>query len=151
MPQTVAINIVDLYYSREDDYDKAKIIELAEIIKFIYDNFPRDKICIADEKDIKKKKYMKAIQDLFSPEIELSPCNCNYESFMKDDRCTNCISVEKHESHYVVCCLGKGVDAVLTVKCGCDKFREGIKNECIANGIFNCKDIESTRCWVLCT
>ncbi len=142
MSPIIAVNIIDLYHSSK--YDKP------EVVKYIYDNFSKaDKTCIPYEKGIEKYYSDDAVQ-LIIRDFNPSLCECDYDSFIKDNKCINCVCHKKHESHYVVCCLDRSIDSVLTVRCNCDDLKEGVRNECVASGVFDCRDLENTRCWLLC-
>jgi len=125
----VGINAVDLYYDRQ-----------RRIISYIYNNiYPR--VCILPEKGDEIYVDMRGII------LNAPKCKCDYKKFVNDDGCRNCVCYDKHESSLGVCCIGKGIDAVLMVECDCDDFKEGVKHECLNN--FECKDI--VDCWVQCT
>ncbi|WP_054850226.1 hypothetical protein [Vulcanisaeta sp. JCM 14467] len=64
--------------------------------------------------------------------------------------------MNKHESHHLTCCVGRGIAGVLTVRAGCSKgCSEGVSakevdGELVCDNFFRCKPIDSSGCWLYC-
>ena len=143
MKELIGINIVDLYYC-----------EKSQIIKYLYELGFDNEYCILSEKGI--EKYLNETSTILEGFRINGPCFDNNDCNPSNECTMGCVTVKKHESHNLTCCIGRGITGVLTVRAGCSEgCSEGVSarevdGELVCDDFFRCKPIDSSGCWLYC-